>query len=41
MGEGGYLDEILAKGAARAAEVANTTLSEVRDVMGFLPPYQK
>ncbi len=40
MGEGGYLDEILAKGAARAAEVANATLSEVRDVMGFLPPYK-
>jgi tryptophanyl-tRNA synthetase len=32
------LDEILAAGAARAAEVANATLADVYDKVGFLPP---
>ncbi|MBN1566086.1 MAG: tryptophan--tRNA ligase [Anaerolineae bacterium] len=34
--EAGYVDEILAKGAERAAEVANATLELVRERMGFL-----
>ncbi|MFO7320946.1 MAG: tryptophan--tRNA ligase [Chloroflexota bacterium] len=35
--EGGYLDEILAQGAARASEVANATLATVRERIGLLP----
>jgi tryptophanyl-tRNA synthetase len=34
--EAGYIDELLAHGAERAAEVANRTLKTVRDRMGFL-----
>lgn len=34
----GYIDELLASGAARAAEVANGTLATVRERMGFLKP---
>jgi tryptophanyl-tRNA synthetase len=36
MGEEGYVDDILANGAARAAEVADATLALVRERMGFL-----
>lgn len=35
--DGGYLDDILARGAARAAEVAEKTLNDVRDKIGLLP----
>lgn len=38
MGEGGYIDEVLAQGAARATEVANATLALVYDRIGFLKP---
>jgi tryptophanyl-tRNA synthetase len=34
--EGGYIDDLLAAGAERAAEVANQTLDLVRERMGFL-----
>ena len=34
----GYLDDILARGAARAAEVANATLRQVKEAVGFLRP---
>lgn len=33
-----YIDGILARGAERAAEVANDTLKKARSNMGFLPP---
>ena len=36
--EPGYLDDILARGAARAAEVANVTLRQVKEAVGFLRP---
>jgi tryptophanyl-tRNA synthetase len=36
MGEGGYIDELLANSAARAAEVAEKTLDLVRDRIGFV-----
>jgi len=32
------LDAILATGAARAREIAERTMAEVRDRVGFLPP---
>lgn len=32
------LDAVLARGAARAREVAATTLADVYDRVGFLPP---
>jgi tryptophanyl-tRNA synthetase len=35
--EGGYIDDVLAEGAARAASVANRTLSLVKERVGFLP----
>lgn len=35
--EGGYLDEILAQGAARAGVVASVTLADVRDRVGLVP----
>lgn len=38
MGESGYIDQILAKGAERAASVANPTLQTVKDRIGFLRP---
>jgi tryptophanyl-tRNA synthetase len=34
--EAGYIDDLLARGAERAAEVANRTLETVRERMGFL-----
>ncbi len=34
--ESGYIDDLLARGAERAAEVANRTLETVRERMGFL-----
>lgn len=34
--ESGYIDDLLARGAARAAEVANATLAQARERMGFL-----
>ncbi len=36
-GEAGYLDSVLAKGAARAAEFAGKTLNSVKERIGFLP----
>jgi len=35
-GEGGYLDEVLAKGADHAATVAHKILSLVQERVGFL-----
>jgi tryptophanyl-tRNA synthetase len=34
--DGGYIDEVLAEGAARAAQIANATLDTVRERVGFL-----
>jgi tryptophanyl-tRNA synthetase len=34
--EGGYIDEVLAEGAARAAQIANQTLDNVKERVGFL-----
>ncbi len=34
--EGGYLDEVLARGAEKACEVASTTLSQVRERIGLV-----
>lgn len=36
--ESGYIDDLLARGAQRAAEVANRTLETVKERMGFLKP---
>jgi tryptophanyl-tRNA synthetase len=38
VAEEGYLDDVLAEGAARAAAVANATLADARDALGFVPP---
>jgi tryptophanyl-tRNA synthetase len=38
--EQGYLDRILAQGAERAQSVASKTLADVRECVGFLPPYR-
>jgi len=35
----GYLDEVLADGAARARAIARETLAEVKEKMGLLAPY--
>jgi len=37
-GEAGYLDSVLARGAAQAAQVASQTLTIVKEKVGFLPP---
>lgn len=37
-GEGGYVDQVLAEGAERAATIANATLDTVRERVGFLKP---
>lgn len=39
-GEGGYIDQALAEGAAKASAVATETLHAVRERVGFLQPYQ-
>ncbi len=39
-GEGGYIDEVLAQGAERAASIANETLNVVKDKVGFLKARQ-
>lgn len=36
--DSGYIDDLLARGAKRATEVANATLKTVRERMGFLEP---
>ena len=36
--EDGHLDDVLAAGAERAAAVANATLADARDALGFVPP---
>jgi tryptophanyl-tRNA synthetase len=36
--EKGYLDSVLREGAAKAREVANQTLSRVKNSLGYLPP---
>lgn len=33
-----YLDDVLARGAERAGEVANQTLGNCKEAMGYLPP---
>lgn len=40
MSEDGYIDQVLAECAERAAEVANRTLAQVRERMGFLKAVQ-
>ena len=39
MGESGYLDEILAEGAARARAVADATLATARERVGLIPAF--
>jgi tryptophanyl-tRNA synthetase len=34
----GYLDRVLADGAARAATVADATLRTAKDLVGLIPP---
>jgi tryptophanyl-tRNA synthetase len=36
--EDGYLDDVLAEGAERAGAVAEATLADARDALGFVPP---
>ena len=36
IGEEGYLDSVLARGADAANEVAEKTVADVRDAMGFM-----
>jgi tryptophanyl-tRNA synthetase len=36
-GESGYLDDVLKEGAERAASVAEKTLKQVQECVGFLP----
>jgi len=36
----GYIDRVLAQGAARARVIAQETLREAKDKMGLLPPYE-
>ncbi|KAK7311754.1 hypothetical protein RJT34_10087 [Clitoria ternatea] len=36
MSDSGYLDEVLAQGARNAADIADTTLHNVYQAMGFL-----
>ena len=38
MGDRSQLDALLADGAAKANVIAESTLADVRDAMGFLPP---
>lgn len=38
VGDPAYLDGVLARGAEAAAEVADRTLADVRDAMGFVAP---
>jgi tryptophanyl-tRNA synthetase len=39
--EGGYLDQVLAEGAEKAAAVANDTLATVKERLGFLKPAKR
>ncbi len=39
--EAGYMDELLAEGAERAAAIANDTLALARKNMGFLKPHRR
>jgi hypothetical protein len=41
MSEAGYLEQVLADGAARAATVAEKTLKEVKERVGFLLPARR
>jgi tryptophanyl-tRNA synthetase len=36
-GDQGYIDQVLAQGAEKAALVADKTLADARERMGFLP----
>jgi tryptophanyl-tRNA synthetase len=38
MQDPGYIEDVLDKGAAKAAETANTTLNQVKDALGFVVP---
>ena len=38
MSDRDYLDKVLRDGADKASEVANKTLTKVKDALGFLPP---
>ncbi len=38
MGDRDYLNSVLREGAEQASNVANQTLSRVKDALGFLPP---
>lgn len=38
MGDRDYLNSVLREGAEQASDVANQTLSRVKDALGFLPP---
>lgn len=38
MEDPGYIEDVLDRGAAKAAETANATLNQVKDAMGFVVP---
>lgn len=38
MEDPGYIEDVLDKGAAKAAETANGTLNQVKDALGFVVP---
>jgi tryptophanyl-tRNA synthetase len=40
MSDQAYIDAVLAKGAEAASETADKTLADVRDAMGFVPPFR-
>ena len=40
LGDPAELDRLLAKGAAKAEEVASHTLSKVQHAIGFLKPFR-
>lgn len=41
MSDESYIDSVLAQGADAASLAANRTLADVRDAMGFVPPYRR
>lgn len=41
IAEPGYVESVLAKGADRANEIANATMTDVYDAFGFLPPSKR
>lgn len=40
MADQSYIDAVLSKGAEAASATAEKTLADVRDAMGFVPPFR-